>query len=92
MNPTTGKQLGFNKLKPTVKTTVPNTKLSKQQVLVCDLALSDYEDLINPKFKEWYCKMFYQRGEQVFRRFAAEAREGRNPMKLFSWKLRYGKT
>lgn len=80
---------GLNLFKPTGPTGGNTTKLSREEVISCDLALSDYQDLIQPRFKKWYCKAFYQIGREQFVRIASEARaEGKPPAKLFSYKLK----
>lgn len=80
---------GFNKLKPTGPIG-EKVKLTKQEVLGCDIALSQYSDLMEPRFFKWYCKAFYQLGREQFARIAAEARvDGKKGgKKLFSYKLK----
>jgi hypothetical protein len=82
---------GINEVNPTVTTvtTVEERKLSKEQVLGCDMALTMYNDLISDKYREWYCKMFYEIGRERFATLAAQARaDGKNPARLFSFLLK----
>ena len=90
ITPTVQLPTGINNLTPTVQLpTVEKTKLTKQEVLGCDVALSDYQDLMSPRFKNWYCKVFYILGRELFAAIAAEARaDGKDPAKLFSIKLK----
>ena len=77
---------GFNKLKPTVTTVEgTKTKLTKQEVMGCDIGLSDYADIMSPKFYAWYCKAWYKLGRGKFDLLASMARaDGKDPAKLFS--------
>lgn len=80
---------GINKVN-TIVTTVPivetkKIKLTKSEVLGCDLALSDYADLMSPEFYAWYCKIFYQIGRERFHILASTARvEGKDKRRYFS--------
>lgn len=77
---------GINKVNSTV-TTVPTdkVKLTKQEVLGCDIALSQYADLMSPQFYAWYCKIFYQIGKERFHILASTARvEGKDKKRYFS--------
>ncbi len=66
-----------------------STGLSKDQVLACDIALSDYADLMSEQFKAWYCKVWYKIGRERFGILASQARaDGKDPKKLFSYLLR----
>lgn len=63
-------------------------KLSKQEVLGCDIALSEYQDLIPTDFYKWHCKVFYKLGRERYARLASQARaDGKNPARLFSFLL-----
>lgn len=76
-----------NKLNPSNTNQLPIGKsgLSKEQVMACDLALSEYSDLMCSDFKQWYCKAFYTLGAQTFTVLAAVARaDGKNAARLFS--------
>lgn len=76
--------IGFNKLN-TIGNQLDDTKLTKQEVLGCDIGLSDYQDLMHPDFYKWYCKAWYKIGRERFHQLASQARaDGKNPAKLFS--------
>lgn len=78
--------VGINEVNPVGTTVTPKVKLTKQEVLGCDIALSQYKDLMQPAFYKWYCKAFYQIGQDRFHILASQARaEGRNGgARLFS--------
>lgn len=77
---------GINKVNTTVTTvTTEKIKLTKQEVLGCDIALSQYADLMSPNFYAWYCKIFYQIGRERFHILASTARaEGKDKKRYFS--------
>ena len=81
---------GFNEVKPTVPTgTTEKKKMSKEKVMACDVALSEYGDLINPEFRAWYCQAWYELGRNRFHELASQARaDGTYPQKLFSHLLK----
>lgn len=63
-------------------------KLTKQEVLGCDIGLSEFQDLIPHNFYKWHCKVWYQIGRDKYSLLAAQARaDGKNPAKLFSYLL-----
>jgi hypothetical protein len=49
--------------------------LTTKDILQCDLALGDLNDLIDPAFKNWFCKCYYQLGGDVMHRLASVARQ-----------------
>lgn len=68
---------------PIVKT--EKIKLTKQEVLGCDIGLSEYKDVMHPDFYKWYCKAWYVIGRERFHQLAAQARaDGKDPARLFS--------
>lgn len=82
--------IGINKNKPIGTIVKPQTqKLTKDEVLACDVALSMFADLIHPDFKLWHCKVFYQLGRDRYAQLASIARaDGSDPARLFSHLLR----
>lgn len=54
----------------------------------CNVALSQYKDLVSDEFKPWYCKKFYELGAEKFHQIAGQARHGKNPRRLFSYLLK----
>lgn len=54
-----------------------------------DKLLADCSDLINPTFREWYCKAFYRLGIQQTHQLAKQARGGNAPAKYFSFLIRH---
>lgn len=73
---------------------LPIEQLSKDQALACDIALSEYADLISPQWKAWHCKAWYKIGRERYSILASQARAdgaakpGGNPAKLMSYLLR----
>lgn len=63
-------------------------KLSRDEVVKCDLALKDYQDLFIQEYKGWICNVFYSVGEERFVILAKEARAGRLPKRLFTYLLK----
>ena len=63
-----------------------DVKLTKEEVQGCDIALSQYTDLMHPDFYAWYCKAFYKIGRERFHVLASQARaDGKNGgARLFS--------
>lgn len=60
-------------------------RLTKQEVLGCDIGLGDYKDVMHPDFYRWYCKAWYKLGRAKFDQLASVARaDGKEPAKLFS--------
>lgn len=53
-----------------------------------DRALEQVSDLISGEFKAWYAKQAYRLGASRFLGLASDARQGREPAKLFSYLLR----
>lgn len=54
-----------------------------------DLLYNDLQDLVNSKFKSWYCGMFYKLGKSKVLDLASQARcDGKNSKKLFSYLLK----
>lgn len=54
-----------------------------------DVLYSDCQDIINPRFRDWYLKTFYRLGRQTVLRLAKIARaDGNDPARLFSYFLR----
>jgi hypothetical protein len=50
-----------------------------------DLMFTELHDLVNEKFKPWYCKQFYRLGRKEVEKRASQARnDGFNKQKLFS--------
>lgn len=67
----------------------PKIKLTQAEVKGCDIALSQYSDLMHPRFYAWYCKAFYAIGRERFHQLAAMARvDGRDKPKYFSALIR----
>jgi hypothetical protein len=58
----------------------------KQNVFIVDLLCEDLRDLINPDFKRWYIKRFYQLGKEKVMTLASIARADAivDKRKLFS--------
>ncbi len=85
--------IGIKNLKPIEQLPIEG-KLSEQQVKSCDIALSDYIDLISPAWKAWHCKVWYSIGRERYAILAAQARAdgaarvGGDPAKLMSYLLR----
>ena len=56
-----------------------------------DLLIVDVEDLIDPGYRLWFIKRFYQLSNDTVRRIAATVRETQaakpdtNGLRLFSW-------
>lgn len=73
---------------------LPTEQLAVDEAAACDIALSDYSDLISPEWKAWHCKAWYKIGRQRYAILAAQARQdgaakpGGNPAKLMSYLLR----
>lgn len=87
--PTVRATTGFNEVKPTVRATTGRSraqvKLTKQEVLGCDVGLSQYSDVMSPRFYKWYCQAWYDLGREKFHQLASQARaDGKHPAKLFS--------
>lgn len=75
---------GFNKVKTTDTTGTTNTKRCDVDDLFDDLG-----SLVNPRFKPWYCKMFYTLGRTRVLELASVAKaDGKQPSKLFSLLLK----
>lgn len=76
--------------KPTVglrasKTASPKIATTGSKYFEIDLLYEDLNDLVNDKFKAWYCQVFYKLGRDKVLRLASEARaDGKDPVKLFS--------
>lgn len=50
-----------------------------------DHLFNELEDLVNQRFKAWYCRMFYELGKDTVLKLASQARaDGKYPPKLFS--------
>ena len=50
-----------------------------------DIMFSELRDLVNIKFKPWYCKQFYRLGRKEVEKRASQARhDGFNKQRLFS--------
>ena len=54
-----------------------------------DRLLADCSDLINPTFREWYCKAFYKLGIDLTHALAKQARGGKSPARYFSFLVRH---
>lgn len=55
-----------------------------------ELLYSDLDDLVNERFKKWYCKKFHQLGKERVLELASVARQdGRNPRTYFAWLLKH---
>jgi len=74
-------QLG---LKPTVQLSTDNNEV--------DQLYAQLKDLVNDKFKPWYCKQFYNLGRDRTLILAAQARADytTSPQRLFSYLLKRG--
>lgn len=64
------------------------TTVTAVTTVAVDKLLNDCSDLINPSFREWYCKMFYKIDHAAIYEMARQARSGRSPLKYFSFLLR----
>jgi hypothetical protein len=54
-----------------------------------DYLFQQLGDLVNEKFKAWYCKEFYRLGKVKVLELASVAKsDGKQPAKLFSYLLR----
>lgn len=54
-----------------------------------DRLYEQLEDLVNPKFKSWYCGQFYKIGVDSVLVIASQARnDGKDPRRLFSYLLK----
>lgn len=62
-----------------------NRSLSRQDIIKCDLVLNDFNDLIDPRFKNWVCKCYYLLGEETVRVIASSVRQSKadKPKNLF---------
>lgn len=86
--------IGDKNLTPIAQLPIGGDQLTKDQVLACDMALSDYSDLISPAWKAWHCKAWYTIGRERYAVLASQARSdgaakiGGNPAKLMSYLLR----
>jgi hypothetical protein len=69
------------------KTTANNCKGYQCTVEQVDVLVADAmaAGVCNPRMKAWYCKAAYVLGSERFMRAVSQAREGRNPAKLFSY-------
>jgi hypothetical protein len=67
-------------------TVVTAEQLSCNEV---DKLVADCSDIINPSFKEWYCKAFYKLGADKAYQLAKQARSGNSPAKYFSFLIRH---
>lgn len=76
---------GINKTKPT-DTQLISTVTNRYDN---DFLFDQLQDLVNPKFKAWYCREFYRLGKDQVLKLASQARiDGRTPSKLFSHLLK----
>lgn len=74
-----------NRLK--TKTNSSNSTEPRTNVIV-DMLLADYGELIDPAYKGWFARKFYIMRQDMIHRAASEARqEGRDPKKLFAYKI-----
>lgn len=79
----------MNKINKVLPTDINRIKPTDTNWYENDFLYSELNDLMNPSFHKWYMKAFYKLGRETVMRIAAEARqEGRNPQKLFSYKIR----
>jgi len=69
--------------------TIVNCKGYKCTVQQVDLLVDDAAraGVTNPKMRAWYCQAAYKLGSDLFMRCVSNAREGRDPVKLFSYLL-----
>lgn len=75
--------IGLNKLTNT-NCTIEDSETIKSHKTV-DLLLSDYSDLIVPKFNAWFAKCFYILPFDLIHKLASQARhDGDDPRRLFA--------
>lgn len=72
------RQLESKDIKPIVNSTI------------VDLALEKTTDLYEPTYKKWFAKQAIRLGPDRYLGIASDAREGREPRKLFVWMLKRG--
>jgi hypothetical protein len=73
--------IGIKRLNPTDTTT--DTKYDN------DYLFEQLNDLVNEKFKSWYCGQFYRLGKDTVLKLASVARsDGKQPQKLFSYLIK----
>lgn len=76
---------GFNKVKTT--DTTGTSKYTKRYD--ADELFDQLSELVNPTYRAWYCKMFYQLGKNRVMELASVAKaDGKEPRKLFSLLLK----
>jgi hypothetical protein len=60
-------------------------KKPSETYLVVDMLLEDYKDLIDPNYVKWFAKRFYTLPFDLIHASAQEARQAKDPMRLFSF-------
>jgi len=89
---TRSRQLPIAPIGVKTKNQLPIEQLSEDKL--CDIALSEYTDLISPAWRAWHCKAWYKIGRERYAILASQARSdgaakpGGNPAKLMSYLLR----
>lgn len=72
-----------------IPTGINSNNVSNSKDYDNDVLYQELSDLVNPSFRAWYCKKFYQLGKDKTLELASIARaDGREPKKLFSYLLR----
>jgi hypothetical protein len=62
---------------------------NRQSSVIVDSLLSDYKDLIDPKYTKWFAARFYNIQFDQIHRAASEARhDGKDPQRLFAHLIR----
>lgn len=49
--------------------------ITGKEIALCDMAIEDFNDLVDPAFKNWFCKCYYKLGDDTMRRLAGLARD-----------------
>ena len=76
---------GLNKLNPTVTVVREQVSFPGNKYYDVDKLYEQLSDLVNDKFKRWYCKQFYSLGIERTLELASLARsDGKDPKRLFS--------
>lgn len=78
---------GTKRYKPTDTTGI---NWGKKKQFEADILFEDLQDLTNPQFRAWYCKMFFKLGRERVLILASQARADakKDSRKLFSYLLK----
>ncbi len=70
-------------------TTDTTVKRRGERYFEADAIYDQYSDLVNDRFRSWYCQKFYQLGGRRVAELASLARaDGKNAQKYFSYLLK----